>query len=130
MNTPTPTPSTYLVRNKFAGGSKNSQAAEGTIFDFVVGYLSACHIWGDVVRAQRVAAILFALDPLNSAAHVSLGNTYGAAGMWKEQLEIWTKMRNLGIKKTPGATWVSVDGKTEMFYVDSNHTYLLLHLLF
>jgi pentatricopeptide repeat protein len=91
--------------------------------------LGASHNRNDVARAQRAASHVLQLDPLNSATHILLANTYAAAGRSKEQLEVWTKMRNNNIKKTPGITWVSVNGQTEIFYVDSEHLYLQYNIL-
>jgi pentatricopeptide repeat protein len=85
--------------------------------------LSASHNWNDVGRAQRAASQVWLLDPQNAATYVLLANTYAAVGRWKEQVEIWTKMKTNNIKKTPGATWVTVNGQTEIFYVDSSHLY-------
>jgi hypothetical protein len=54
---------------------------------------------------------------------VLLANTYGAVGMRDKQAAVWSEMKEKNIKKIPGATWVTVNGKTEIFYVDSYHLY-------
>jgi hypothetical protein len=32
-------------------------------------------------------------------------------------------MKENNIKKIPGASWISVNGQAELFYVDSRHSY-------
>jgi DNA-binding SARP family transcriptional activator len=74
--------------------------------------LGASHNCGDVERAQRAAAELFKLDPHDAAAYVLMANTYAATGRWKEKEETYTQMMEKNIKKLPGITWVTVNGKT------------------
>lgn len=76
-----------------------------------------------MLLGQRAAFQVFQIEPHNAATHVLLANTYAAAGLWEQQLGIWNKMRDNNIRKIPGATWVTVNGQTEMFYVDSDHSY-------
>lgn len=63
------------------------------------------------------------IDPNDAATYVLLANTYGAAGIRDKQAAVWNDMKQKNIKKIPGATWVTINGKTEMFYVDSKHRY-------
>jgi hypothetical protein len=59
---------------------------------------------------------------------VLLANTYSAAGKWEESTHIWSEMTRQNIKKVPGMTWVTINGKTETFYVDSwDHPYPICH---
>jgi hypothetical protein len=64
-------------------------------------------------------------NPNDAATYVLLANTYAFSGQVKKQATVWNEMKEKNIKKIPGATWVTVNGKTEMFYVDSTHSYLL-----
>lgn len=85
--------------------------------------LAACYNSGDVERAKRAANLALELEPRDAATHVLIANAHGAAGQVHEQAEVWHKMKNEKIKKIPGATWVSVNGQTQIFYVDSDHPY-------
>lgn len=87
--------------------------------------LGACNIHGDVERAKRVAEKIWKLKPQDSSTLVLMANTFAAAGRWDEHFNMWTEMKSQNIKKNPGATWVSVNGKTETFHMDSCHSYLL-----
>jgi pentatricopeptide repeat protein len=78
----------------------------------------------DVQRAQRAADQILKLDSSDASTYVLLANTYGTSGLLEERSSIWQNMTNQNIKKIPGITWVTINGKTESFYVDSrNHPY-------
>lgn len=51
-------------------------------------------------------------------------HTYATSSRWEEHSAVWNKMKEENIKKTPGATWVYVNGKAHMFYVDAEFSYL------
>jgi len=85
--------------------------------------LGACCNHGDADRAQRAANQVLQREPTNAAAYVLLANTYAAAGRWKEHSLVWNQMKFNNIKKIPGSTWVTVNGKTEVFQVDADHLY-------
>jgi pentatricopeptide repeat protein len=89
--------------------------------------LGASRNCGDVQHAQQAASQILKLEPHNAATYVLLANTYSAAGNWMESTQIWTEMLDQNIKKIPGMTWVTINGKTETFYVDSNHPYPYYH---
>lgn len=63
------------------------------------------------------------IDPKETSAYVLLANTYAAAGKWKEQERIFNEMATKNIKKIPASTIGTINGKTEVFYVDSHHPY-------
>lgn len=86
--------------------------------------LGASRNSGDVERVQRAAHQILKLEPRNAATHVLLANTHAAAGNWEESSQVWSEMTNQNIKKIPGTTWVTINGKTETFYVGSlDHPY-------
>lgn len=91
--------------------------------------LGASHNWGDVERAQRSSHQILQLAPHDSSTYVLMANTYAAAGKWDKQHEMWAAMGNNNIKKVPGVTWVTVNGQTEVFYVDSDHVYSTTKLI-
>ncbi len=80
--------------------------------------LGACRLLGDVERAERVAARIFDLEPQNPAAYVLLGNIYAAAGRWADEARVRGRMRDLGIRKEPGQSWIEIDGQVHTFLVD------------
>ncbi len=84
--------------------------------------LGGCRSHGDVERAERVAARIWTLVPEDAAAYVLLGNIYAAAGRWEDERRVRRLMKERGIQKEPGQSWIEVDGKVHTFLMDDrNH---------
>ncbi|XP_065881102.1 pentatricopeptide repeat-containing protein At3g09040, mitochondrial [Euphorbia lathyris] len=77
--------------------------------------LGACRIHGDDVRGQRAAAKLLELEPQDSSPYVLLSNMHSASGNWNEVNILRTAMREKGVKKLPGCSWIIVGQKTYFF---------------
>lgn len=93
--------------------------------------LGACHIHKDIKRAQNAASHILKLVPRDASTYVSLANTYAAVENWDERARVWMAMKSKNIKKTPGITWVTINGVTETFYVESqDHPYLFIQLYY
>ena len=84
--------------------------------------LGACLKWQDTDRAERVADRLIELAPSNAASRVMLGNVYARAGRWDDRDRVRQRMKDDRVTKTPGVSWVVVDGKRHVFAVeDTSH---------
>ena len=84
--------------------------------------LSACLKWQDTDRAERVASRLIELAPSDAASRVMLGNVYARAGRWDDRDRVRQRMKDDRVTKTPGVSWVVVDGKRHVFAVeDTSH---------
>jgi len=79
--------------------------------------LGASRSYGDVKRAKHAAAKALELNPKDASIYVSLANTYAKAGYQKESESIRKLMKERGIKKLPGKTWIEVDGQVHEFFV-------------
>ncbi|MCL7049890.1 hypothetical protein MKW94_009126 [Papaver nudicaule] len=77
--------------------------------------LGACRIHQNVELGRRVAERLFQLEPQNSGNYILLSNIYASLGMWKEVGEIRTLMRDRGVRKEPGFSWIQMKDKTNYF---------------
>ncbi len=80
--------------------------------------LGACRLHGDVDRAERMAARIVELEPQNAAVYVLLGNIYAGAGRWADEARVRGRMRELGIRKEPGQSWIEIDGQVHTFLAD------------
>ncbi|GER28112.1 pentatricopeptide repeat (PPR) superfamily protein [Striga asiatica] len=84
--------------------------------------LSACKLHGKPEIGKVAAENLFRLDPNDSGNHVILSNMYAAAGQWDEANLVRVEMKEVGIKKGTGCSWISVKGKVHVFQAkDSLH---------
>jgi pentatricopeptide repeat protein len=86
--------------------------------------LSACRWYGDIKRAKFAAKNALKLNPNDASIYVLLANIYAAAGLKEEESKVRQKMKNNGIKKIPGQTWIEINGKIHTFLVsDKSHEY-------
>ncbi len=84
--------------------------------------LGACRNQNDVARAERAVEHLRELAPGDAAPGVLLGNTYAATGRWEDMDDVRRKMKDEGVRKTPGVSWIVVGGKKHIFTVhDTSH---------
>ncbi len=87
-----------------------------------VSLLSACRWHGDIKRAELAANEALKFDDKHAPVYVLLSNIYAMANRVSDVERIRLKMKNLGIKKIPGRTWIEIDGEVHTFYVeDKNH---------
>ncbi|EOY16621.1 Pentatricopeptide repeat superfamily protein [Theobroma cacao] len=84
--------------------------------------LGACRIHGDEIRGRRAAEKLIELEPQNSSPYVLLSNIYAASGNWDEVNALRRAMREKGVQKFPGCSWIVVGQKTNLFIAgDKSH---------
>ena len=84
--------------------------------------LGACRGHNDVNRAKHVAEHILELDPQDPSGYVLLSNIYASSGQWNEQLNVRKMMKDRGVKKKPGQSWIEINGKIHSFIVaDESH---------
>eukprot|EP01018_Ginkgo_biloba_P003458 Gb_33545 [translate_table: standard] len=77
--------------------------------------LGACKIHGNIKLGELAAKHLFQLEPESVGNYVLLSNIYAAAGRWKDVTKVRTMMKERGLKKMPGCSWIEVDNKFHTF---------------
>lgn len=84
--------------------------------------LSACRTHGNTELALKAANQLLQLEPSNAVPYVMLANIYSSAGKWEEVATIRRLMRDRGVKKKPGCSWIEVNKRVHVFVAgDSSH---------
>nr|AQX44089.1 hypothetical protein [Dendrobium officinale] len=89
-------------------------------------------IWGALSGAaashhnneiQHLASnFLIETEPENPSHYVSLSNFHASFGRWDVVAEVRERMMLKGLRKTPGISWIDVNGKVHSFYVaDKSH---------
>ncbi|KAL8056657.1 hypothetical protein ABFX02_04G133000 [Erythranthe guttata] len=84
--------------------------------------LGASRIHGNTALGEKAAEMIFALEPWNSGMYVLLSNLYASSGRWSDANKLRLKMRDKGVSKVPGYSWVEVGNKIHTFSVgDLSH---------
>lgn len=97
--------------------------------------LGACRVHGNVELAELASSHLFHLDPQNSGYYVLLSNLQTDAGKREGAHKTRSMMKERGVEKIPGYSWIEVDKNTHMFVAgDTSHPqstqiYLVLNCL-
>lgn len=69
--------------------------------------LGACKLYCDTELGEKVARRLFELEPGNAGNYVLLSNIYAAADRWLDVSLLRDQMKETGVRKLPGCSWVS-----------------------
>ena len=70
--------------------------------------------------AERVYKKLVEVDPQNSGGYVMLANTLAVDHRWNDVSVLRWLMREKGVKKQPGHSWISIDGVVHEFLAGSS----------
>ncbi|KAI3812222.1 hypothetical protein L1987_16929 [Smallanthus sonchifolius] len=71
--------------------------------------LGACTTSANFIVAERVGKKMMDLDPSYHLSYVLLANVYRAIGRWNESGKIIGLMKDRGIHKTLGKSWIDID---------------------
>ncbi|XP_057818466.2 putative pentatricopeptide repeat-containing protein At3g23330 [Cryptomeria japonica] len=69
-------------------------------------FLGACKSHKNIGLGVFTATLLFEMDPKNAATYVLLSNMYAEVGGWAEVQMLRRLMKDRGIKKIPGCSWI------------------------
>ncbi|GJX64288.1 pentatricopeptide repeat-containing protein [Tanacetum coccineum] len=84
--------------------------------------LGACRIHGNSIMAETALKNLVELDAEDSGSYVLLANLYSDSGNLENVSNVRKLMKDKGIRKNPGCSWMEVDNRVHVFTVDdTNH---------
>ncbi|PNX55271.1 pentatricopeptide repeat-containing protein [Trifolium pratense] len=84
--------------------------------------LSACNVHKNLDIGEFAASHLLELEPKDSATYVLLSNMYAVSGKWGCRDRTRQMMRDQGVKKEPGRSWIEVNNSVHAFFAgDQNH---------
>ncbi|EPS71925.1 hypothetical protein M569_02834, partial [Genlisea aurea] len=81
--------------------------------------LTGCVVHGRLEIAESVASMLVDVDPDNSGGYVLLSNTFASDRKWRRVAELRRAMRETGVRKEAGRSWISIDGAVHEFIAGS-----------
>ncbi|KAF2325652.1 hypothetical protein GH714_032109 [Hevea brasiliensis] len=73
---------------------------------------------GNMDIGIKAAEQLFELKPEHDGTYVQLSNMYAVAGRWADVAKVRKLMRDRGVKKEPGCSWLEVENMVHVFLVD------------
>ncbi|KAL2241504.1 UNVERIFIED_CONTAM: Pentatricopeptide repeat-containing protein [Sesamum indicum] len=84
--------------------------------------LRASRTHGNMELAEKAASQCLQLDPSNASPYVTLAHMYARANRWEEVARIKRYMRDKGVKRRPGCSWIEVDKRIHVFVAeDKSH---------
>ncbi|XAR50830.1 hypothetical protein NMG60_11005277 [Bertholletia excelsa] len=88
--------------------------------------LAACRLHKNIKLGEDVSNKIQSLGPESTGNFVLLSNIYSNAGRWDDAALVRIKQRNWGFKKSPGYSWVEVNGVVHAFVGgDRSHPFSL-----
>ncbi|KAF8391132.1 hypothetical protein HHK36_023433 [Tetracentron sinense] len=81
-----------------------------------IALLSACRVHSNLEVAERAAQHVFDLELHCSAAYVLLSNIYASTNRWNDASRIRGMMKQRGIVKQPGCSWITLKGSRHQFH--------------
>ncbi|XP_051185232.1 pentatricopeptide repeat-containing protein At4g13650 [Lolium perenne] len=79
--------------------------------------LSACRVHKNIEIGELAAKCLLELEPHDSASYVLLSNAYAVTGKWAHRDQIRKVMKERGVRKEPGRSWIEVKNLVHAFFV-------------
>ncbi|KAL6205375.1 hypothetical protein ACLB2K_022635 [Fragaria x ananassa] len=84
--------------------------------------LGGCRTYKDTDRGERVVRRILELDSEHSGSYIYLANLYASMGRLDDAAQCRLRMRDKGVTKTPGCSWIEVDHIVyEFFMGDLSH---------
>ncbi|KAM3736832.1 hypothetical protein ACB098_09G011000 [Castanea mollissima] len=88
-------------------------------FDPGIGFwkalLGGCQIHSNMELGEFAAQKILTLDPEDVASYVMLSNAHSAAGRWQSVSTIRRGMKEKGLKRIPGSSWIEIKSKVHVF---------------
>ncbi|XP_010250314.1 PREDICTED: putative pentatricopeptide repeat-containing protein At1g68930 [Nelumbo nucifera] len=80
--------------------------------------LSSCRLHGNMEIGKWAADSLFELEPQNPAGYILLSSIYASKGKWDDVAKLRRGMRDKGVRKEPGFSWIKYKNKVYIFSAD------------
>ncbi|GAA0149495.1 hypothetical protein LIER_08649 [Lithospermum erythrorhizon] len=82
--------------------------------------LGACRVHRNTDLAVYAAKQVLNLDPDDSGTFILLSNIYANSQQWDDVTKVRKSMRDLGVNKEPGCSWIEVDKQIHTFIMRDN----------
>jgi hypothetical protein len=85
--------------------------------------LGACRIHQNVEIGEIAAKNLLDLEPNVASHYVLLSNIYSSARLWEKSMDIRKRMKEMGVRKDAGCSWIEFGDEVHKFVAGMGHTH-------
>ena len=78
--------------------------------------LFACRAHRNTELGELAAENLLKMEPARGSNYVPLMNLYGEVEMWDRAANLRATMKERGLKKSPGCSWIEVKNRVDVFF--------------
>ncbi|KAL0926980.1 hypothetical protein M5K25_003240 [Dendrobium thyrsiflorum] len=82
--------------------------------------LGACRIHGDITLGETVANKLLELEPHKVEHYILASNLFASSGRWDDVRRVRNLLKENGLRKDPGCSWIDLKGKVYCFMAGDN----------
>lgn len=86
-------------------------------------FLGACKVHGNIYLGERIAYKLLELEPNKAENHVLVSNFFAAINCWDAVRMVRKKMKEVGLRKEAGKSWIEYRGRLYQFMVNDKTCY-------
>ncbi|KAL3521318.1 hypothetical protein ACH5RR_019467 [Cinchona calisaya] len=90
--------------------------------------LSACHVHRNIELGELAAQNLLKMDPTRNSYYIPLLNMYVGAGLQDKAANLRSSMRQQGLKKIPGCSWIEVKNKVDVFFSGDSSSFKTIQI--
>lgn len=84
--------------------------------------LGACRIYKNIEVGKIAGERVLEVEPCNSGVYLILAELFLSGGRREDAEKIWARMKEKGVKKQPGCSWIEVNNSAHIFLSgDSSH---------
>jgi pentatricopeptide repeat protein len=82
--------------------------------------LISCQVYRNYGLGYRVAEQILQLKPNDVGTYVLLSSMYAKANRWDGVVKVRKLMKNMGVRKEPGVSWIQVGSEVHVFRAEDN----------
>ncbi|XP_010909472.2 pentatricopeptide repeat-containing protein At3g16610-like [Elaeis guineensis] len=83
--------------------------------DVLGSLLGACRVYKRLDLAELVSKQIFERKPEDPGYYILLSNIYAAAGRWADVMNVRTMVKDRGLMKKPGSSWIQIGSSIHPF---------------
>lgn len=80
--------------------------------------IGACSIRGESETGKYAADQLISTAPENPTPYILMANIYSSEGKWKERAKTIKRMKEVGVTKGTGISWIEIEKRVHSFVVE------------